>query len=311
MFYRVVLCLSLSFMLLGACVSRPSPAVSPSAPPVSTDTPAQTASPTVTPVPPTVTPTPIPPAALVNGELIPLAAYQAHLARFQAAWAEAGTDMATEEAARIVLDDLISQVLLAQSAAASGFDVDQALMDERLAALLAEIGGEQALADWQAEQGYTPEIFEKDLALAIAAAWMRDQVIAAVPEAAEQVHARQILLYNSEDAQDIHDQLESGADFGRLALGFDPQRRGDLGWFPRGFLIESAVEAAAFSLEVGEYSPVIETRLGYHIIQVLEKDPARPLDPQARLALQRAELEAWLDDNRRASDIEIFVEEYR
>ena len=47
--------------------------------------------------------------------LIPLAAYEAHLARFQAAEVEAGTNMATEEAARIVLDDLIDQALLAQA----------------------------------------------------------------------------------------------------------------------------------------------------------------------------------------------------
>jgi peptidyl-prolyl cis-trans isomerase C len=248
---------------------------------------------------------------MVNGAVIPLAAYEAHFARFQAAEAEAGMNMATEEAARIVLDDLISQMLLAQAAVERGFEMDRALLDARLESLLAEIGGEAALAAWQAENGYTIETFEQDLAQAIAAAWMRDQVVAMVPEAVEQVHARQILLYNSEDAQDIYDQLESGADFGKLAQGFDPQRLGDLGWFPRGFLVEPALEAAAFALEEGEISPVIETRLGYHILQVLAVDSARPLDSQARLILQRAALEAWLDDNRRVSEIEIFIENYR
>jgi peptidyl-prolyl cis-trans isomerase C len=233
------------------------------------------------------------------------------MARFQAADAETGTNMATEEAARIVLDDLIDQALLAQAAAAAGFEVDRALLDARLESLLGEIGGEAALAAWQAENGYTAETFEQDLAQAIAAAWMRDQVAAEVPETVEQVHARQILLYNSEDAQDIYDQLESGADFGKLAQGFDPQRLGDLGWFPQGFLIEPALEEAAFALEEGEFSPVIETRLGYHILQILAKDPARPLDSQARLILQRAALEAWLADYRLESEIEIFVAEYR
>ena len=84
-----------------------------------------------------------------------------------------------------------------------------------------------------------------------------------------------------------------------------------MGWFPRGFLIEPALEEAAFALEEGEFSPVIETRLGYHILQNLAKDPARLLDSQARLILQRTALEAWLADNRLVSEIEIFVAEYR
>jgi parvulin-like peptidyl-prolyl isomerase len=243
--------------------------------------------------------------------LIPLAAFETHLANFQAAQAEGGTNMATEEAARIVLDDLIDELLLASAAAANGFEVDQALLEERQEALLADIGGEEALADWQTANGYTPETFRQDLAQAIAAAWMRDQIVSAVPEAVEQVHARQILLYNSDDAQDIRNQLEAGADFGKLALGFDPQKQGDLGWFPRGFLIETDLEEAAFSQEVGEISPVIETRLGYHILQVLAQDPARLLDTQGRLILQRNALENWLSDNRQMSDIEIFVDEYR
>ena len=50
--------------------------------------------PTDTSAPPTATPEPL--AALVNGEALTLAEYNAELARFQAGQAESGTNLATE-----------------------------------------------------------------------------------------------------------------------------------------------------------------------------------------------------------------------
>jgi parvulin-like peptidyl-prolyl isomerase len=52
---------------------------------------------------------------------------------------------------------------------------------------------------------------------------------------------------------------------------------------------------------------VIKTRLGYHIVQVLERDPQRLLDPDARLVLQTKAIRQWLEARQAQSNIEILL----
>jgi len=65
-------------------------------------------------------------------------------------------------------------------------------------------------------------------------------------------------------------QLKEGADFGDTAMAHsdDPSQStgGRLGPFQRG-VFETAFEDAAFSLEIGEISDVVETSGGFHVIQ--------------------------------------------
>ena len=164
--------------------------------------------------------------------------------------------------------------------------VDEASVQTRMDELAAQLGGMQPLADWMAAHGYTEAQFRQALGREMAAAWMRDQIALGVPETADQAHARQILLYNSEQAEQVLALLQGGQDFADLAEDYDPVTGGDLGWFPRGYLLSSAVEEAAFSLQPGQYSGVIETPLGFHIVQLVERDPQHPLSPDARQALQ-------------------------
>lgn len=262
--------------------------------------------PTVTNTPFVPTPTPIPLAAVVNGDPITLDEFNAELSRFNAAQVGDG-EVSEFEADAIVLNDLIDQVLLAQAAWEAGFEMDDVTFRSRLKQLEEDAGGEAALASWLVENHYTLESFERALAHSIAAAWMRDQIIAAVPKEVEQVRARQILVRNQAQADQILRRLNAGEDFAALAIEFDPIRSGDLGWFPRGFLFEPLVEEAAFNLEPEEYSEVIETRLGFHIIQVIERDTDRPLDPNARLILQLQAIEEWLENRRQESVIEMLV----
>lgn len=134
---------------------------------------------------------------------------------------------------------------------------------------------------------------------------MRDEILADVPQSTEQVHVRQIFLLNLDQANQVLRELESGKDFATLAATYDPIGQGDLGWFPRDYLPHPAIEEAAFNLAVADYSPIIETSVGYHIIQVVEKDPDRPLSPEARMVWQEKALRDWVATQREQSDIVI------
>jgi peptidyl-prolyl cis-trans isomerase C len=96
---------------------------------------------------------------------------------------------------------------------------------------------------------------------------------------------------------------QAGANFASLAFGYDLSTGGDLGWFPRGYLTQPAVEEAAFALEPGQISDIIQTEFGYHIIQIIAREE-RPLTEDARQALQRKALIDWLAQHRAESQVE-------
>jgi len=91
----------------------------------------------------------------------------------------------------------------------------------------------------------------------------------------EQVHARHILVKTEEEANNILLQLKEGiTDFAEMAkeksIGPSASSGGDLGFFARGQMVKE-FEDAAFSLEPGETSGVVQTQFGYHIIKCEER----------------------------------------
>jgi peptidyl-prolyl cis-trans isomerase C len=260
------------------------------------------ATPTPTPSP-TPTATPIPLAVSVNGEGITVPEFEAELARYQQAQTSLGNTVSLETATKTVSDEFIDTLLLEQGAAANGYRVDDAALQNRIDSLAAQVGGPDALTAWQTAHGYTDAEFRSDLRRQMAAAHMRDQITASVPTTAEQVHVKQILLYNAEDAQNVLDKLQNGADFNTLASQYDSAGNGELGWFPRGYLLEPAIETAAFALQPGKYSAIIQTQVGYHILMLVEHDPAHPLSPDALLTLQERAIQDWLTQRRNESTI--------
>jgi parvulin-like peptidyl-prolyl isomerase len=145
--------------------------------------------------------------------------------------------------------------------------------------------------------------FRQALRWQIAAAWMRDQIAASVPTSTAQVHVKQILLYNAGDAQSVLNQLQAGSDFNTLAAQYDPTGHIDLGWFPQGYLTEPAIEQAAFALQPGQFSPIIQTPVGFSILMLVESDPNRPLSPDALLTLQQHAIQDWLKQRLQESTI--------
>jgi len=264
--------------------------------------PAATPTPTLEPTPPEE-----PMAAHVNGAGILLAEYQAELQRYQAALQAEGAAFDQAAASKEVIDELVNQTLLAQAAASQNYTVNDAALQARIDELASEAGGVEALNAWLAQNFYTDASFRLALKREMAAVWMRNQIIASVPSTTEQVHARQILVDSQSEAESVLRQLQAGTPFDTLAYQYDTLTGGELGWFPRGYLLQPDVESAAFSLEAGAYSGVISTSNGYHIIEVIEKDAQHALSPDALLFLQRQALENWLETQRSQGNIEITI----
>ncbi|ELR63733.1 Peptidyl-prolyl cis-trans isomerase PpiD [Photobacterium marinum] len=94
---------------------------------------------------------------------------------------------------------------------------------------------------------------------------------------AEQRKVSHILIEGDSDeakakAEELLAQLNGGADFAQLAKEssndtFSAKDGGQLDWFERG-VMDPAFEDAAFALEKGETSAVVQSSFGYHIIKL-------------------------------------------
>lgn len=242
-------------------------------------------------------------AAKVNQLGIPLETYEMELKRFQAV---VNRELTGADRQR-VLDGLIHQLLLSQAALENGFNLDRVDFEQRLSEVVESAGGQEAFNQWLEANFYSEASFREQLALDIEAAWMRDQIIAQVPDTAEQVHARQILSRTAEEAQQVFTQLQAGADFDNLAKTADPIAGGELGWFPRGYLFFPELDEAIFQLQPEQFTNIIQTPSGYHIVLVTEREAQRPLDSQIQLVLKEKALQKWLEERRRQSNIEVLV----
>jgi len=274
---------------LSACASISTPGV------------AATPQATSTPKPPAATSEPV--ALSVNGEGITLVEFNAEVLRYSAAQTALSKTVTSADATSAVIQDYIAKMLLAQAAHANGFTLDEAALQARIDALTTQLGGADALSAWENAHGYSEQEFRLALKRDAESAWMRDKIVSTIPSTAEQVHVQQILLYNQDKAQEFLAQLNGGTDFNDLAFKADPLTRGDLGWVPRGYLLNTQIEDAAFGLEVGQHSDVIATDVGFHIVRILERDPNRPLSPDALLALQELALKKWIDEQRAKANV--------
>ena len=137
-----------------------------------------------------------------------------------------------------------------------------------------------------------------------------------VTESGTEYKARHILVKTEEEAKQLIEELNKGADFVELAktksTGPSGPQGGDLGWFTAGQMVVPFSEAA-IALEDGKYTvEPVQTQFGWHVIlkegsRTQTPPPFESVKEQIRPALQRQKMQDYLDSLRKQAKIEILL----
>jgi len=210
------------------------------------------------------------------------------------------------------MQQLINQELTKQFAVAEGIVIDDAAREAELATLKDNVLQSGQFSTWEEfleSSGSTQEDMEDDIAGYLLYRGLLEAHGGSGE--AEQVHAAHILVETEEMGHEVLDKLEAGEAFSDLAEEYstDPgsgPQGGDLGWFSRGMMVPE-FEEAAFSLDIGEISDLVQSQFGYHIIQVLGKE-TRPLDPALLEQVQQENFQVWFVGKASTVEIETLVQ---
>jgi len=257
-------------------------------------------------------------AALVNGQPITIEDYEKQIYQVEAFFEQEGLDLESQEgrdrlaqASRQVLEQMIDQVLISQAAMEMGISISDAELEAKIEEIIEQSGGQEAFEQSLQDTGTSYEDFRQMLLDQLLSEAVFSAITASIDSVAEQVHARHILLSTRERAEEVLARLQGGEDFAFMAKEYSEdvssrERGGDVGFFPRG-VMPPEVEDAAFALEVGETSELVQSQFGFHILQVLEKEE-REIAPEIFENLRQQTFMQWLYERRESAAIERFTE---
>lgn len=164
----------------------------------------------------------------------------------------------------------------------------------------------QVLDNWKSNVNFTEKDLRQLVRNQLYARKLQEVITADAPTTQEQVWARHILVADEPTAQDIYTQLINGADWNSLvSLSTDTgsaANGGDLGWFTREMMVPEFSQAA-FNAQIGAYVAPVQSQFGWHIIQVLGKEP-RSLNQSEYQQMQQSLFQTWLTQQRNAATID-------
>jgi peptidyl-prolyl cis-trans isomerase C len=249
---------------------------------------------------------------------------------------------------REVVEQLITQELLWQEAQRREFVADDNIVDQQLEQIKDGFDSPQAFLFKIQEGGFIETSYREDVKQQLSVQRMVSQGIAPGISISDEevasfytanidqmqqpveVRARHILIKPEsaepeaqqaakDEAGEILAEIHAGEDFVKLATersqGPSATQGGDLGFFGPGQMI-ATFEKAAFALQPGEVSNVVQTQFGYHVIRLEDRrgGDTAPLEQaadsiRAYLTQQRlqSEVETLVTTLRDEGDVEIFL----
>lgn len=290
--------------------------------------------------------------AVVNDEVITLSelnnAFEPYLERFTANYQGPDREKALGETKTALLNRMIDNLLMEQESRKTGVTVRNEEVTDAINDMQKQrkISPEEFRKAMQRE-GITLDAYRKDIRdqlvrLKLIRRDIKSKVAVTDEEIGEYyrkhredydgkeaVRIRQILLLLPKeenpavkeklraDADAIHKRLLNGEPFEPLSAKFSQgpaaAEGGDIGYIEKG-MIHSEVEDAAFSLPLNQISGVIESSVGFHIVQVVDRRGAgikaiENVREEIREKIDREKMEKkfgeWLVELRKKSHIEI------
>jgi hypothetical protein len=244
---------------------------------------------------------------VINGQRVDDAVLNAEFANIKAYFESLGNVSCCErdpEFRGYARQNVVARVLLAQEAMRAHPPVPAAEIEQAINKLKEEHGGEQRFFSAIGAGAEQLDTLRRDVELNLRVRKMLEELSAKDPapsdaelrayyeknidayKSSEEVRASHILKAPSrgeqrdaayQELRQIREQLLAGEDFDTLAKNHSDKADDhvDLGFFKRGELAEE-FELVAFSMTVGEISPVFGSPFGFHIVKVTERKPATP-----------------------------------
>lgn len=221
-------------------------------------------------------------------------------------------------------DMVIAQCLLRQEAKERGPEITRRELDQEVARLRQEHGGDQQFQEHLKQSGIKESQLREDIELNMKIDRLLDSACAGVTEPTEEevrahydansqafmtperIRASHIVKHSEgatildvqaalSDLEPAEKALKGDADFAAVAMRYSdcPDNGGDLGYFARGAMVPE-FENVVFNMKVGEVSGVFQSPFGLHIAKVTDRveASARPFEEvqdevRAALAAER------------------------
>ncbi|GAB0170182.1 peptidylprolyl isomerase [Lysinibacillus sp. CTST325] len=201
-------------------------------------------------------------------------------------------DALREQYGTEVLETLITNKIVELEAKKVGVSVSEDSIQEEYKELADSYGGEESLQEALEANGLTEQSVKDNIRIyQLTKNVIAEDIDISDEEVAqyfennkdsygqkEEIVASHILLEDEATAKDVLAKIKAGEDFKELAKTYSidsstNEDGGEIGYISRGQMDEK-FEEAAFSLEKGSVSDIVQTSEGYHIIKVTEKVPA-------------------------------------
>jgi parvulin-like peptidyl-prolyl isomerase len=281
----------------------------------------------------------------VNGERVDEAEVEHEAERLRPYYEHVFQDMSDEEREKQLVEwareNVVERLLLLQAAVRDPEPIEDAAVEEAYQTILKDHGGrEQFYQRHELDLDKEPEV-KDDIRKRMLLKLKLDKITAGAaapgPEDAqryyeehrdefvvpETVHAAHIIkqVRPGQDPKAVEEELiqvlkklRNNADFTEMAQKHSdcPDGGGDLGFFPRGQMVES-FEEVVFNLEPGGISNVFRTEFGLHIAKVFEKRESelRPFEyvgdsiqEKLREEADQEAIERFIDQEREQAAIE-------